>query len=85
MNPHLSAALKLSTTQLTQEFSDTAMEVLGPWAALMDDPHAPSNGRWARQYLGDRSMTIAGGTSEVQRNIVAQRILGLPRDRAVKS
>ncbi len=85
MNPHLSAAMKLSTTQLTQEFSETAMEVLGPWAALMDDPHAPSNGRWAKQYLGDRSMTIAGGTSEVQRNIVAQRILGLPRDRAVKS
>jgi alkylation response protein AidB-like acyl-CoA dehydrogenase len=47
----------------------------------MDDPHAPSSGRWARQWLGDRSMTIAGGTSEVQRNIVAQRILGLPRDR----
>jgi len=81
MNPHLSAAMKLTTTQLTQEFSETAMEVLGPYAALMDDSHAPSNGRWARQYLGDRSMTIAGGTSEVQRNIVAQRILGLPRDR----
>ena len=81
MNPHLSAAMKLSTTQLTQELSETAMEVLGPYAALMDDAHAPSNGRWAKQYLGDRSMTIAGGTSEVQRNIVAQRILGLPRDR----
>jgi alkylation response protein AidB-like acyl-CoA dehydrogenase len=80
-NPHLSAAMKLTTTQLTQEFSETAMEILGPWAALMDDPHAPFNGRWARQWLGDRSMTIAGGTSEVQRNIVAQRILGLPRDR----
>jgi alkylation response protein AidB-like acyl-CoA dehydrogenase len=79
MNPHLSAAMKLMTTQLTQEFSETAMELLGPYAALMDDPHAPSAGRWARQYLGDRSMTIAGGTSEVQRNIVAQRILGLPR------
>jgi len=85
MNPHLSAAMKLSTTQLTQELSETAMEVLGPYAALMDDAHAPSNGRWAKQYLGDRSMTIAGGTSEVQRNIVAQRILGLPRDRATKS
>jgi alkylation response protein AidB-like acyl-CoA dehydrogenase len=85
MNPHLSAAMKLSSTQLTQEFSETAMEVLGPWAALMDDAHAPFNGRWARQYLGDRSMTIAGGTSEVQRNIVAQRILGLPRDRGAES
>jgi len=82
MNPHLSAAMKLVTTQLTQEFSETAMEVLGPWAALMDDPHAPSNGRWAKQWLGDRAMTIAGGTSEVQRNIVAQRILGLPREKA---
>jgi alkylation response protein AidB-like acyl-CoA dehydrogenase len=81
MNPHLSAAMKLVTTQLTQEFSETAMEVLGPWAALMDDPHAPSNGRWAKQWLGDRAMTIAGGTSEVQRNIVAQRVLGLPREK----
>jgi alkylation response protein AidB-like acyl-CoA dehydrogenase len=81
MNPHLSAAMKLVTTSLTQEFSETAMELLGPYATLMDDPHAPSQGRWARLYLGDRAMTIAGGTSEVQRNIVAQRILGLPRDR----
>ncbi len=81
MNPHLSAAMKLTTTQLTQEFSETAMEVLGPFAALMEDGRAPFNGRWPRQWLYDRAMTIAGGTSEVQRNIVAQRILGLPRDR----
>jgi len=85
MNPHLSAAMKLTTTSLTQEFSETAMEVLGPYATLMDDPRSPSNGRWAKQYLGDRSMTIAGGTSEVQRNIVAQRILGLPRDRGASA
>jgi alkylation response protein AidB-like acyl-CoA dehydrogenase len=79
MNPHLSAAMKLMGTSLVQEFSETAMEVLGPYATLMHDEHAPFNGRWARQYLYDRSMTIAGGTSEVQRNIVAQRILGMPR------
>jgi len=66
-------------TSLVQEYSETAMEILGSYAALMWDEHAPSNGRWARQYLYDRSMTIAGGTSAVQRNIVAQRILGLPR------
>ena len=45
------------------------------------DADGPDAGRWAYQFLYDRSMTIAGGTSEVQRNIVAQRILGLPRDR----
>jgi len=79
LNPHLSAAMKLMGTSLVQQFSETAMEVLGPYATLLHDEHAPSHGRWARQYLYDRSMTIAGGTSEVQRNIVAQRILGLPR------
>jgi alkylation response protein AidB-like acyl-CoA dehydrogenase len=79
LNPHLSAAMKLMGTSLVQEYSEAAMEILGPYAALMWDEHAPFNGRWARQYLYDRSMTIAGGTSEVQRNIVAQRILGLPR------
>jgi alkylation response protein AidB-like acyl-CoA dehydrogenase len=80
MNPHLSAAMKLMATTLTQEYSETAMEILGPWAQLMNDGHAPFDGRWSRQYLYDRSMTIAGGTTEVQRNIVAQRILGLPRN-----
>jgi len=61
------------------------MEVLGPYATLLDDARWPSNGRWVKQYLGDRSMTIAGGTSEVQRTIVARRILGLPRDRAERA
>lgn len=79
MNPHLSAAMKLMGTTLVQEFSETGISLIGPYATLMDDDHAPFRGRWARQWLGDRSMTIAGGTSEVQRNIVAQRILGMPR------
>ena len=76
----IAAAMKLRATTLTQEYSETAMEILGPWAQLMNDGHAPFDGRWSRQYLYDRSMTIAGGTTEVQRNIVAQRILGLPRN-----
>ena len=79
LNPHLSAAMKLMGTTLVQEFSETGVELLGPYGALMNDAHAPFEGKWTKQYLGDRSMTIAGGTSEVQRNIVAQRVLGLPR------
>ena len=35
---------------------------------------------WARQFLFNRQLTIAGGTSEVQRNIIGERILGLPKD-----
>jgi len=78
MNPHLSAAMKLFTTELVQRFSEAGVDLLGPYGALWEGS-APDNGRWGYQFLYDRSMTIAGGTSEVQRNIVAQRVLGLPR------
>jgi alkylation response protein AidB-like acyl-CoA dehydrogenase len=77
-NPHLSAAMKLSATELTQQCSEAGADLLGI-EALLWESDAPDGGRWAYQLLHDRSMTIAGGTSEVQRNIVAQRVLGLPR------
>jgi alkylation response protein AidB-like acyl-CoA dehydrogenase len=80
MNPHLSSAMKLFTTELSQRFSETGVDLLGPYGALWEgSAQTPDKGRWAYQFLYDRSMTIAGGTSEVQRNIVAHRVLGLPR------
>jgi alkylation response protein AidB-like acyl-CoA dehydrogenase len=79
MNPHLSAAMKLFSTELGQRFSETGIDLLGLYGTLQEGPLAPDRGRWAYQFLYDRSMTIAGCTSEVQRNIVAQRVLGLPR------
>jgi alkylation response protein AidB-like acyl-CoA dehydrogenase len=78
-SPHLSAGMKLLSTELTQKFSEAGVDLLGV-AGLLYEGDAPDQGRTAYQFLADRSATIAGGTSEVQRNIVAQRVLGLPRN-----
>ncbi|HXK26500.1 MAG TPA: acyl-CoA dehydrogenase family protein [Myxococcota bacterium] len=78
-NPHTSAAMKCMATQLQQEFSEAGMELQGEYGALVGKEHGPDDRDWATRYLTDRAMTIAGGTTEIQRNIVAERILGLPR------
>ncbi len=66
---------KLYWSELNQRTAQIAMEVLGPYAQLpgFDD------GRWVYNYLRSRGNTIEAGTSEIQRNIIAQRVLGLPR------
>jgi alkylation response protein AidB-like acyl-CoA dehydrogenase len=82
-NPHTSAAMKCIATNLTQAFSETGAEVLGPYGVLHDARSEVAEEEvevsWPHRFLMDRAMTIAGGTSEIQRNIVAERILGLPR------
>ena len=66
---------KLYWSELNQRNAQIAMEVLGPYAQLTDF----DGGRWVYNYLRSRGNTIEAGTSEVQRNIIAQRVLGLPR------
>ena len=66
-----SSVVKLAWTDMTQHLSDAALDVLGPEASL--------EGQWARQWLWSKAASIAGGTSEVQRTIIAERLLGLPR------
>jgi alkylation response protein AidB-like acyl-CoA dehydrogenase len=80
-NPHTSATLKCIATLLTQRFSEAAVEMQGPWGVLLDGREEGDEERrsWSMRFLYDRAMTIAGGTSEIQRNIAAERILGLPR------
>jgi alkylation response protein AidB-like acyl-CoA dehydrogenase len=67
--------LKLYWSEMNQRLAQTAMEVLGDVAQL----NSFDDGQWAYRYLRARGNTIEGGTSEIQRNIVAERVLGLPK------
>lgn len=67
--------LKLFWSEMNQRLTQTAMEVLGDSAQLADF----DNGSWVYRYLRSRGNTIEGGTSEIQRNILAERVLGLPK------
>ena len=73
-----SSFIKLYWSEMSQRLHDTVMRALGPRAALVGSD-APANGRLADSYLYYRAASIFAGTSEVQRNIIAQRVLGLPR------
>jgi alkylation response protein AidB-like acyl-CoA dehydrogenase len=75
-----SSLVKLFWSEMSQRLHDAAMEILGAYGPLTEgDAHALARGRWARSYLYYRAGTIFAGTSEIQRNIIAERVLGLPR------
>ncbi|MEZ5169972.1 MAG: acyl-CoA dehydrogenase family protein [Acidimicrobiia bacterium] len=72
---------KLFGQESEQELYELALDTAGPAGVL--DRHAtdaPDRGKWILGYLRTRASTIGGGTSEIQRNIIAERVLGLPRD-----
>ena len=71
---------KLFSSELDVRISNTAMSVLGMYAQLRKgSPYAAANGRVESTYLYATTSTVGGGTSEIQRNIIATRGLGLPR------
>lgn len=70
---------KLFWSQLDIGLHETALELLGPDAELRGEG-APADGAWADDYLFSLAGPIYAGTNEIQRNIVAERILGLPRE-----
>ncbi|HEX8494968.1 MAG TPA: acyl-CoA dehydrogenase [Pyrinomonadaceae bacterium] len=69
------STLKLYWSEMNQRTQQIAQEILGPYAQLKDF----DNGLWEYAYLRSRGNTIEAGTSEIQRNIIAERVLGLPK------
>ena len=70
---------KLQWSYLMQELAELALETEGPYGGLYRGSRHEPPGDWAYHCLYARMTTIGAGTTEVQKNIVAQRVLGLPR------
>jgi alkylation response protein AidB-like acyl-CoA dehydrogenase len=70
---------KLQWSYLSQSLAELAVDLLGPLGALArGGPDAVDRGRWTRLYSFQRYSTIAGGSTEVQKNIIADRAIQLP-------
>jgi len=73
---------KLFWSEMYQRQLETAVEIEGPFSQLLEgSPHAIDDGKWPYLMLYSRGRTIAAGSSEIQRNIIAERVLGLPREK----
>ncbi|MEU7816578.1 acyl-CoA dehydrogenase family protein [Pseudonocardia sp. NPDC049154] len=79
-----SSTSRLFTTTFEQELHEFAVELLGDDGILgRKDPDAVQKGRWVWGFLRTRASTIGAGTAEIQRNTIAEQVLGLPRDPAM--
>jgi alkylation response protein AidB-like acyl-CoA dehydrogenase len=71
---------KLAASELNLRVVHFALELLGPYSQVaLGETQSIEGGYWSRRALGSRLYTIAGGTSEVMRNIIGDRVLGLPK------
>ncbi|MBV8959339.1 MAG: acyl-CoA dehydrogenase, partial [Actinobacteria bacterium] len=73
--------LKLYWSEMSKRLHDTAMAVLGGASSLWRGADGnPGDGRWQRSWLYYQASSIFAGTNEIQRNIIGERVLGLPRE-----
>ena len=75
-----SSSVKLLMAEAEQRLAATALEVLGPTLQHADPADDAENGFWTETYLYSRAASVYGGTQQIQRNIIADRILALPQE-----
>jgi len=84
-----SSITKLSYTEFEKRYFEIALEILGPWGQLMAPPDdiveevstsSGEPGTFATAFLWSRAGTIYSGSSEIQKNVIGERVLGLPKE-----
>jgi alkylation response protein AidB-like acyl-CoA dehydrogenase len=83
-----SSITKLSYTEFEKRYFELALEILGPYGQLISareefeeiDTSSGEPGTWATAFLWSRAGTIYSGSSEIQKNIIGERVLGLPKE-----
>ncbi len=83
-----SSITKLSYTEFEKRYHELAQEILGPWGQMMSAPDdfadvdtsSGEPGTWATAFLWSRAGTIYAGSSEIQKNVIGERVLGLPKE-----
>ena len=73
------SSIKLSASELGLRIASFALELLGPFAQVEQGEMAIERGRWTRRMLEARGPMIYSGANEIQRNIIGERVLGLPK------
>lgn len=85
LNDHpmrLPLQFKLVATEMSQDIAKLAYEIEGAASSLyVNDPNAPGKGQWPLAYMNSFGVTIAAGANEVQRNILGERVLNLPKSK----
>src|SRR5882724_8281585 len=72
---------KMAWVETHQRLQELAMEIEGPYSQLVKGSDwAVEGGVWPHSFLRSRANSIEGGTTEIQKNIIAERLLGLPKD-----
>jgi alkylation response protein AidB-like acyl-CoA dehydrogenase len=75
-----SSSVKLLMAEAEQRLAATALEILGPTLEHGEPDERAENDFWQETYLYSRAATVYGGTQQIQRDIIAGRVLGLPRE-----
>jgi alkylation response protein AidB-like acyl-CoA dehydrogenase len=73
--------VKLQGCELNHKLAALAIDALGELGVLYEDgPHLRAKGNWQRNYMFDLGLIIGGGTAQIQKNIISERGLGMPRE-----